>query len=107
MAEGGGLLNRYTDFLRIEGSNPSLSAMFPAHFVRALCAFFCTRVSAFCALSALLFSAGDSIFIGIELFTRQDIEGVDKKSLRIIFCHSMETHWPAVDKRCGRGLLVF
>ena len=28
MAEGGGLLNRYTGFPRIEGSNPSLSANF-------------------------------------------------------------------------------
>ena len=29
MAEGGGLLNRYTSSRRIEGSNPSVSAMFP------------------------------------------------------------------------------
>ena len=34
MAEGGGLLNRYTLSRRIEGSNPSVSAK---HFANALC----------------------------------------------------------------------
>ena len=37
MAEGGGLLNRYTLQRRIEGSNPSVSARFeiavPNHFL--------------------------------------------------------------------------
>ena len=33
MAEGGGLLNRYTLLRRIEGSNPSVSAMYDRNYL--------------------------------------------------------------------------
>ena len=53
MAEGGALLRRYTDKIRIEGSNPSLSARDPIPMELRLNRFVCCA----CVLAALAFPA--------------------------------------------------
>ena len=45
MAEGGGLLNRYTLLRRIEGSNPSVSARIPLTIVSSAADFAAEVVS--------------------------------------------------------------
>ena len=53
MAEGGALLRRYTDKIRIEGSNPSLSASDPLPSREGHLNRFVRRVVATCTLAAL------------------------------------------------------